>query len=209
MVFRQVKSIVLHKLQESCASDGSQRMDGMSEWLLHELNEMRSSCSHHRFYFYFLGQMDLCIYQKLAWESVVGSLCSGSESQLYVQMCFYQCCRHHYVDMLIPPWVKVLLYTVYTVDCPWVLEFSLQWMKLLPAEGCVWFRFWSTTSTSFWGKLEAIIIKPLRYTVICGTEGLGINYHWLQVLLIFRKQWHSEVPLHTVCFRNWALRCTL
>lgn len=68
MVFRQVKSIVLHKLQqESCASDESQRMDGMSEWFLHELNEMRSSGSHHhRFYLFLGGQMDLCICQKLA-----------------------------------------------------------------------------------------------------------------------------------------------
>lgn len=57
MVFGQVKSILLHKLQqESCTSDESQRMDGMSEWFLHELNEMRSSGSHHHFYLFFVDK---------------------------------------------------------------------------------------------------------------------------------------------------------
>lgn len=77
------------------------------------------------------------------------------------------CANVFLADMFIPPWVKVLLYTVYTVDCPWVLEFSLQWMKLLPAEGCVWFRFWSTTSTSLrkigshnnYGTLSSVELK--------------------------------------------------
>lgn len=146
--------------------------DGWDVWMVFtwaEWNEiLRQSSS---FLFIFCWQMDLCICQKLAWESVVGSLCSSSESPLCVRMCFYQCCRRHYIDMYIPPWVKVLLYTVYTVDCLWLLDFLLQWMKMLPAEGCVWFRFWSTTSTSlrkigshnnltnFYGTLSSVELK--------------------------------------------------